>query len=274
MPSARTMRLSAGIGLLLAAAHLGAQQMPGRATVSGIVHDSTGAPIIKAEVAVMPSGPYAFTDERGRYTLRGAPRVIARKIGFTPELLDLSLAVDGSVSDAEFVLDRVPPMLAERIISARRERLASVYERMDKHLGVTLFSEDLERYGDMDADRLMRFSPRLAGVMLAPRKCPEAVYYVDGRETPPANWKKTEPPATIGDFINASDIAAIEAFKSPDFLAATFLTDDHGIGAAPIPQIYRTGSPLAAPRGAGSCQRVVFIWTKYYVIMSGRVVEP
>ncbi|MES2177251.1 MAG: carboxypeptidase-like regulatory domain-containing protein [Gemmatimonadota bacterium] len=250
------------------------------------MRDSGGQPLVKIEVAVMPRGPFAWTDEIGRYTLANVPvgehRLIARRIGYLPELSDVALTA-GNAVEVDFVLQRVPQLLATQIVSARRERLPRVYERIDKHLGVALFSEDLEKYSAMNLDDVLdKYSPVLRSVLQAPRGCGKEAFYVDGHHQPPAFWLKSDPPPTIGDFVRVADIAVIEAFKSPDFINEPFIGDDGALSSGSAParanlgstSAVRGGSPLAnAKVSVGGCQRVVLIWTKYYLSQRPRAIE-
>lgn len=78
-----------------------AQDAPG--TVKGFVRDAgSGEGIVGAEVVLLGSGRSAITSEDGRYTITDVPggdrRISARRLGFAPLEVDLSVPPSGVVS--------------------------------------------------------------------------------------------------------------------------------------------------------------------------------
>ena len=269
--------------------------------VMGVVRDSASRPIRGAAVEVLPDGPRAVTRDDGRFVLRGLRRgdhrLFVRRLGYQPAVSDVS--VETGTLEVEIELELSAQRLAPQIVSARRERLPRVYERMDEGLGVTMFAEDLETYrGQSLTDLFDRFMPRFRRVLQAPVRCGKEIYFVDGVRTPPVAWEKSSPPPTIGDFVTVEDIDAVEVLRSADFVDEDFLVDSDlstagalGGGTAPpgaasptrsasgsarqrpspVTQpssttgVINMGSPLPGSRPLStSCRRVVLIWTKYY----------
>jgi len=276
------------------------------AVIRGVVRDTLGQPIRGAEVRVLPSGPIALSRADGRYELRevtpGDHRLLARHVGFRPTLNGVTIGRDTMELDID--LERVPQLLETQLISSRRERLPRVYDRLDKHLGVTMFAEELAQYSGQDVTDLFdKVVPRFRSVLQAPARCGRPVYFVDGVRTPPVVWEKTSPPPTIGDFVSVEDIDAVEVFRSADFVDENFLVDDDvfaadpgvasgstrraappkppGTGKSILEGSASAGSPGGRPAGGISgiymgspipgsrpltttCRRIVLIWTKYF----------
>ncbi|MGD8496667.1 MAG: carboxypeptidase-like regulatory domain-containing protein, partial [Gemmatimonadales bacterium] len=86
---------------IVASLTLAVQEAPG--TVQGVVRDAgDGQPIAGAEIELLGTGRSAVTDEDGRYVLAAVPggerRLRARRFGFTPLDVDLSVPASGVVS--------------------------------------------------------------------------------------------------------------------------------------------------------------------------------
>lgn len=85
----------------------------GAVLISGIVRDSTGAPIQGAEIRVSdpPQGTTTSSDASGAYVLRavssGRLRVMVRRVGFQTAVVDLAVQA-GSRADVNFTLRRIP----------------------------------------------------------------------------------------------------------------------------------------------------------------------
>lgn len=103
---------------IVASLTLAVQEAPG--TVQGVVRDAgDGQPIAGAEIELLGTGRSAVTDEQGRYVLAAVPggerRLRARRFGFTPLDVDLSVPASGVVS-VDFHLEGsaflLPPVAA------------------------------------------------------------------------------------------------------------------------------------------------------------------
>lgn len=233
------------IGVVLSGEGAGAQ-----VAIRGVVRDTLGQPIRGVEVRVLPSGPTALSRADGRYELRelapGDYRLLARHVGFRPTLNGVTIGRD--IMELDIELERVPQLLETQLVSSRRERLPRVYERLDKHLGVTMFAEDLAAYRGQDVtDLFEKFVPRFRSILHAPGRCGRPIYFVDGVRTPPVIWEKTSPPPTIGDFVSVDDIDAVEVFRSADFVNENFLVDDDMFVADPPDGGGASSTRTAAP---------------------------
>jgi hypothetical protein len=70
-------------------------------TVAGVVTDSSGSPIVQADVVLRPTRQRARTDSLGAFSISGVANgsysVSARKIGYTPDLYDVKISSGGTV---------------------------------------------------------------------------------------------------------------------------------------------------------------------------------
>ena len=114
---------------LLVAAQLGAQGATG--TITGRVVDSASRqPLSAVSLRIVGTQRGAMTREDGSFTLAsvpaGAQRVRASRIGFAPQVRDVTVPVGGSAS-AEFVLTAQAAVLGEMVVTGygaqRRESI-------------------------------------------------------------------------------------------------------------------------------------------------------
>ena len=70
-------------------------------TVAGLVTDSSGSPIVQADVVLRPTRQRARTDSLGTFSISGVANgsysVSARKIGYAPDLYDVKISSGGTV---------------------------------------------------------------------------------------------------------------------------------------------------------------------------------
>ena len=103
-------RASIVCGLLMTAAHGATAQ----SSVTGIVRDSSGRPLERAEVVIEAIGKRAITDQAGRYLLADVPAgtrmVNARMLGYVPAA-NLVRVIAGESRQSDFVLERLPQQL-------------------------------------------------------------------------------------------------------------------------------------------------------------------
>lgn len=94
------------------------------ATITGVVQDTSGAPIAGADVSVRAGAVRARTDSAGRFVLSGLDAdnytVFARKVGFAPTTYDVSLRKNGHV-DIKLMFDRRMPALDTVYVRGSRE---------------------------------------------------------------------------------------------------------------------------------------------------------
>jgi hypothetical protein len=139
--------------------------------VKGFVRDSAGRPLEGSEIRVVDLvSPIAISDGGGRYALRRLPagtyRLVARQVGYLPDVVDVTLEAGGSM-DIDFLLERPSHSLAAVEVRAAsvvppEYRFTTRYDAFFKNRekavsGVFLDKADLERYGG-PARALTRFS--------------------------------------------------------------------------------------------------------------------
>ncbi|HUQ19169.1 MAG TPA: TonB family protein [Gemmatimonadaceae bacterium] len=177
----------------LFAATLGAQ---GTGTIIGVVTDSTGAPIIGAEVSVASRALRDVTDERGEYrlggTLDGQVSLTARRLGFVPQTLNVSVSSQ-SLLRQDIRLARAPIVLPPVAIRTQRVdytgRLAGYYQRLQSHSGGYFISRDeIDKAATSKLTQLLTHVPAISmnrmrgggsGVRMRQRNCWPLVW-IDG----------------------------------------------------------------------------------------------
>lgn len=274
----RTRAITAATGFLLAgwmalgpaaAVLLGQTASDGRIEV--MVRDEAGAGVVNAVVRLPPSQRAVTTGSDGRAAFgnvaAGPYTLEVRRLGYEPAKVR-GFMVNSGRNEHIVTLKALARVLPEMVIAERRKRLARVYERQDKGLGVVQFAEDLAPYRGMTADDILLFNGKLSAKLVAPKRCGRRVVYVDGYRTPPASWEKTHPPPSLSDFVRIDDIVAIEVHTSADHLQERFLYDDPDAFAAEDRRFGavgfgRTMNPGAVPLSS-TCRRIVMIWTRFY----------
>jgi TonB family protein len=157
--------------------------------IFGTVTDSTGAPIYNAEVSVPASSLRVATDERGEFRLHGAPEgvvsVKARRLGFVPVELDVSVQSQAPPTRVAIRLSRTPTVLPPVAIRTQRVdytgRLAGYYQRLQRHSeGYFISREEIDRLNPSRLTQLLSKYPAVStnrirgggsGVRLRQRNC-------------------------------------------------------------------------------------------------------
>ena len=209
--------------LVLLPVDLDAQEARG-AVVTGIVTDSTKAPLEGADVYVRPSGRRARTDSAGRYLIsgldKGGYQLTARKLGYQAMQVDLSLSKNGRL-EQNFELSRAITKLDTIRVTAsgKCEGFSLNGFECRKKVGSGLFLD----YPDIDAkdQRLtadlfrtipgFRVQLRSTRAGVQPVVLPSKGYgciaeYVDGKPRSVAN---PVPERSI-------DLVALEVYTRPD----------------------------------------------------------
>jgi hypothetical protein len=227
----------------------------------GTVRDAKGIPVPDAEVTVASKA--SRTDSYGRFTiadlLAGSTSVVVRRLGYAPAKIPVQLSA-GQTVQVQIQLTVTPQMLTAMSVEARRDRLSRVFERQAKHLGATLFAEDIPRYRQHDVGGLLQFVPAFAGILARTKTCAGGAAFVDGRPVPPMTG--------LSEYVHLNDIEAIEVFKSADFVDEIFVSTPFSPEAAPpvhkIGQMTLGTDPPKMGSIKGRCQRLILVWTKFY----------
>src|SRR5690349_24798909 len=93
---------------------------PAAYQVTGIVTDSSGAPVPEADVAVIESGTVrrqVATDAAGRFEFRDVPAgqiaIRVRRLGYQPRTVDAVVGATTSTTSLEIIVTPVPAQLEE-----------------------------------------------------------------------------------------------------------------------------------------------------------------
>jgi hypothetical protein len=224
----------------------------GHGRLTGTVVDAkSGRPLTGANVAIGGAGLSQTTNDRGTFTISGAPggtqTVLIRAVGYAPERRSVDLLADQPVT-LDVKLTTLRSMLDTMRITASRlySRDASGFERRRRAGFGTFFdSADVTRFRPFETTRLLERASgvRLYGSGMDQRilvghvsPC-EASIFIDGM---------TYPDLTGGDLnvmVSPEEIVGVEVYPN----------------GASSPVQYRSMSAFS--RSGGNCGSIV-IWTK------------
>lgn len=213
---------------------------PGAAQlVRGVVRSTSGVPLARAELLVLPESLSVYTTDSGHFVLgplrSGRHDLHIRRLGFAPVALSFEVSLTDTVITVQ--LNSLAQLLDTVRAAALAQRLPRVFARQRAHLGAVVYGSSLEtllnREPGMPLEDLMRMAPAFALKLMHRPGCSQRTY-VDGVRTR----------APLRFYISESEIGAIEVFDSPDFVHEPFL-DGEGFGA-------------------GSCMILTLIWSKQY----------
>lgn len=187
------------IGVLLIPRTAGAQVS---GVVSGIVTDTTGAPVTAAEVTMTGAVLRSVTDERGVFHLAGVPAGSAvlsiRRMGFAPSSISVTVSqANLRVEGLHVRLSPLPSVLSPvRVISRRADhtgRLAGYYQRLEKRGGGYFITRDqIDRENPRTLSQLLLHVPGIRpykgragsqGIRMRGRLCWPLVW-IDGTPMP------------------------------------------------------------------------------------------
>jgi hypothetical protein len=229
------------------------RQRTGDGRLSGVVVTAvTDRPLASAEVS-MPDGPQTRTNERGEWTLAGAPdgtRILeVRAVGYYPERRAVNVVA--GEAPIRTVLSTMPAELDTVKITASHlqdRNLSGFEDRRRSGVGRYLTAEDVARQRPLVTSDLFRFVPglrvdrnRIGETEIRMRGTFEArcspVIYLDG------NYMGDLRAGDIDGWVRPDEVAGIEIYTGP-VVPAQFSTGRSGVGAS-----------------RGDCGSIV-IWTK------------
>jgi len=224
----------------------------GHARLTGTVIDATSRrPLAGANVAIAGAGLSQITNDRGAFTLSGAPSgtqtVLIRAVGYAPERRSVDLLGDQPLT-LDVKLTTVRRMLDTMRVTASRLYYADAngFERRRRSGFGTFFdSTDVKRYHPFETTRLVE---RASGVRLygsgmnqriiMDRVTPcEASIVIDGIPYPDLTG------GDLNAIVSPEQIVGVEVYSS----------------AGSVPVQYRNRSAFS--RSGGRCGSIV-IWTK------------
>jgi carboxypeptidase family protein/TonB-dependent receptor-like protein len=157
----RVFRLAFGALVLPSAA-----SAQGRAAVAGVVRDTAGMPVDRADVSILALRLLTRTNDSGSFTLRrvhpGPTTLTVRRLGFSPRTVELAVH-PGAVETVTVVLEPLPVQLAGMSVSEHelRRRLAieEFYRRRVHGIGGSFVTRD-----EIEARHVSRLSDALRNV--------------------------------------------------------------------------------------------------------------
>jgi len=171
-----------------------------RGNISGTVTDSSGLPLLGAEVTVDSADVRAYTDAEGVFHLGGVPfgtrSLSARRLGFTPVRITVEVAAGGDAMVA-VRLTQLPIALPAVVIRPSRMnytgRLAGYYERLEKKSsGIFITRDQIDHESTRLLGQLLQHVPGvtavrgrggITGVRLRGRTCWPLIW-IDGTPMP------------------------------------------------------------------------------------------
>jgi hypothetical protein len=213
------------------AAQEGAPTPVGSGTIKGTITSVGGLPIGGAQLRLRINASNSLTvetDESGTFTLGKVPAgdvwVVARRIGFRPDSVRLSLANE-QVLPATLALERIAVELdAVRVIGRRdlRGHLAGFYRRMNIGNGRFFTADDLDRRNAMNMTDVFRMVP---GIRVEGRNSFQNVVRMRGSRCAPLVWLDNQPLSAAEVDLDAFDprsFDGIEVYSGPASVPVEF----------------------------------------------------
>ncbi len=204
----------------------------------GLISDTEGKPLDAVELTVIATGQRTVTDSLGRYMIRRndptARLIRIRKIGFTPQQLEVRADVAGS-SRADITLGKLAATLETQVVRADRKllRMRPLFSRMERDTRnqfVTRNQIDFTRNGST-TDLLTRlrgvtlgYNSKGFAIPLLRGTCPLRVL-LNGQELELDDF-------ALNSIVLLRDIAGVEAYTSPGEVPTDFWFGFSGSGTS------------------------------------------
>jgi hypothetical protein len=212
---------------------------PQLAMLSGVIEDSTGMPLVEAEIAVLGTSLRTRSGTGGTWRIGGVqpgPVLLsARRVGYQPQTLTLQVK-DGESKALDLMMhpmEQSPFVLPEAVIIAPPRPLRSVfhqafYQRKNSYPGGTFYTrEDILLFKAQQTSDLFRQTPGffqtrdrrgqtqwvVRGVSSA-SNCPIR-FFIDGVNVPLNGM-------SIDELVQPSDIEGMEIYKGVSTVPAEF----------------------------------------------------
>ena len=243
----------------------------GGAVLSGLVVDSTGAPVMGAQLAIEGTSLRATSDASGSFRLSGVASgrvtLVARRIGFRPATLALEVSERGA-AQLMVTMEVVPEVLAPVEVAAKREvydaRLAGFHERATRRTSGHFISR--ERIERSHSKRFVDVLREVPSVRIVTTRAWGTVVYLRRNQCPPMVYIDGFP-ASAGpvdlDMIDLGSVEGIEVYAGLGSVPGEFssaLTDRCGAiaiwsrpfrPARPAPVAAEQPQAIAALVGSG-----------------------
>lgn len=222
----------------------------GRAVVRGVVRTLDGRPIANAIVRVLGSGSQVRSGSDGAYLITdaatGTQSLEARAIGYAPYRLPVTLR--GSETPPitlRLAVQRVQ-LDTVRVVAGKTlaPEVRAIERRMNTGVGTILDARTIRERSTLFVTDAVRGMPgvtvsKAAGngqeILMRRVGGSDGSYcvaniVVDGQRMPPSASAN----ATIDDYVNLSDVAAMEVYPRPNMVPPEFFTGDNGCGVVVI----------------------------------------
>jgi hypothetical protein len=243
-----------------------------QATLTGVVRDSSGRPLARAEVMIEARGKRAVTDESGRYRMPDVPAgsslVQARAIGYQSVASVVNLAAN-ETRQADFVLGRLPTNLDTVQVRDRTRGvgsgLAAFEERRRLGLGKFFDSLDLKRYEDRQVVDIFREIPgvkigqtALCNARGLPRGCD-----TNARKRVLLNIRGGNSGCPMGIVLDGATLYRAEAGGGDIDWPRTLDVNDLPVRHLVAVEVYRSASEVPMEYGGPSAScGVIVMWTR------------
>jgi hypothetical protein len=265
--SMRTIWAPALFFAVLVAPVAGAQ-----ATLTGVVRDSSGRPLARAEVMIEARRKRAVTDEEGRYRIpdvpTGASLVQARALGYQSVASVVTLSPN-ETRQTDFVLTRVATQLDTVQVKDRMRGvgsgLAAFEERRRLGVGKFFDSLDLKRYEDRQVVDVFREIP---GVKIGPTALCDRRGMPRGCDTNPRkrvllNIRGGSSGCPMGIVLDGATLYRAEAGGGDIDWPRTIDVNDLPVRHLVAVEVYRSASEAPIEYGGPSANcGVIVMWTR------------
>jgi TonB family protein len=210
------------IATLVMAAAAAAQSPPFETGgIVGFVADSAGGRVAGAQVTILGVLGRAETGTDGNFRMSGVPAgsrtLIARRIGFRPESLAVSVR-QGIIAEVEVRMRATPQQMTPVVVDGGRARptgrLRAFNERRARGQGHFFTAADIDRRNPSLVTDLLRMIP---GVRIT-RQGAQSIVTFRGQRCTPLIWLDGAP-ATAGyldpDIFSPGSLAGIEVYAGP-----------------------------------------------------------
>jgi hypothetical protein len=219
----RQLLTLATVGILASAGGRAANAQT-HATLSGLVRDSAGTPVVGADVAIVALKLLVHTDDRGRFLLTkvapGDLELSVRRLGFQPTTIQLTVA-SASSDSVEVVLEPQVAILSGVEVSERDMRkmlwIEDFYRRRVSGMGKYVTRDEIEA---RHAVRLSDAVRNVPGIVFVRTRGGNGIRFASApttrRDCVPQIFMDGVRMANIElDEISARDVEGVELYHGP-----------------------------------------------------------
>lgn len=198
-------------------------------SVRGTVRDLTGRPLAGARVSVLDADASTESDEAGAFRLALLPgasaRIVARRIGFAPETLSVTLSLARG-AELDVRLERLAQPLDAVVVNGRRDirgPMAGFYTRRDRGGGGRFFTQ--EQIAQRSVSRMSDLLRTIPSMRITTRRQGESQFRLRGSSIAPLVWLDGAPMGAGEvdlDNFDPRSFAGIEIYSGPASVPVEF----------------------------------------------------